>query len=370
MGGHALKNTPVSRIDLNTLTEVKAAVKEILLPYAEVDFPIERPGKKDFGDIDVLYKPTQSFKMMELAQSLFKPKEMVQNGIVISFAYHHYQRDEYIQVDLILVEDMQMSKFFYSFGDCGNLLGAVTHHYGLKFGFQGLFLIPTMETITCFLGSSQFASNVTVTDKIILSTDPNEICNYLKMSFEQWLQCESGCTEDIFAWIRSCRLYHGSIFSSINRNHRLKVNDRPMYRDFVTSIDAEVVEKAAALDQSSSSASLQLEAIRHFHKEQELSDIIEKVRRFERRRKLFNASLFLSHGLTSGPALGEAMAGFKQYIIARRMREQSQNCEVELEGQQQQQSQLFDVWLDSIEEGKESEVTEEVDLYLLNKLKD
>lgn len=340
MGGHALKNTVVSRVGLKTLNEVKSVVKDKLSSHVEVlDFPYERPGKTDFGDIDVLYKPTgHGMSVVQLVESVFQPAELVVNGIVISFAYPLESSSEYIQVDLIKVSDMEMAKFYYSYGDCGNLLGSVTHHHGIKFGNQGLFLTPTNETIERIDGAKLSSS---LTDKIILSTDPEEICRFLGLDYDKWKGFSS--TSDIFEWIKSCRLYHNGIFVD-NRKHRKKVDIRPMYRDFVATCESEEEEVGGKVSREDH----QMEAIVFFKKEQEVRDAIAEVRRAERRRELFNASRFMSRGYTAGPALGEAMAGFK--------REMREKFGVELND-----------WLDSLGEGAEAVVEEEVDQYCSNR---
>ena len=56
MGGNALKNTNIVRISLLTLNKIKEKIKEKVSDHLEIDFMIENPVKKDFGDLDVIYK--------------------------------------------------------------------------------------------------------------------------------------------------------------------------------------------------------------------------------------------------------------------------------------------------------------------------
>lgn len=55
MGGHALKKVKISRIDLDTYSNVKLDLKEKFGIMLNVEFLIEVPNKIDFDDIDVLY---------------------------------------------------------------------------------------------------------------------------------------------------------------------------------------------------------------------------------------------------------------------------------------------------------------------------
>ena len=125
MGGNALNKVIVSRINLEQYQKVKLDLKEKFNQYLELEFTIDVPGKIDFGDVDMLYMvngtidnnhniDTKNFDIVQLINKIYNPVEIVLNGQVCSFSYYLDTIDKYFQVDLIRVEDLSMSGFYFS----------------------------------------------------------------------------------------------------------------------------------------------------------------------------------------------------------------------------------------------------------------
>ena len=130
MGGHAIKTVKVERLSKVIYKQVIQEIIEILSKVPiKFAFTFETPGKEDFGDVDVLIDTTYGIgedesKVEELMRTHFQTVEIVKNGYVLSFAY---QKDGlYYQVDFILVSCLEMAQMYFSYGDCGAIIGRYT----------------------------------------------------------------------------------------------------------------------------------------------------------------------------------------------------------------------------------------------------
>ncbi len=160
MGGNALKKVIASRINLIQYNKIKTQLIEKFTGHLDIEFVIDVPNKQDFGDIDVLYtldnslSETKNLNIINLIKLLFNPVEIVHNGPVVSFAYELdkfdkldeldgsditnksveivqsnnitntstyfqpiYFQPTYFQVDLILCQDIRMSRVYFCYGD-------------------------------------------------------------------------------------------------------------------------------------------------------------------------------------------------------------------------------------------------------------
>ena len=102
--------------------------------------------------MDILYVSQDNINIINYIKEIFNPKEIYKNGDVISFSYEiNSFSEEYFQIDLIKCENesekLSMSKYYYSYGDLGNILGRITKKYDIRFGHKGLFINLLDETI-------------------------------------------------------------------------------------------------------------------------------------------------------------------------------------------------------------------------------
>ena len=146
-----------------------------------MDFPYETPGKTDFGDIDIIYTQNKDINIHNIVTTLFNPQEIVVNAHVLSFAFSFSQQctsdpvgcqvatKEYYQIDLISSDNLEMSKFYFSYGDIGMILGTILKHYNIKLGEMGLVIDVMDETVKAIYGNDE---KITTSNKLHLSSSP------------------------------------------------------------------------------------------------------------------------------------------------------------------------------------------------------
>ena len=363
MGGNAIKKVKISRINLLNYNKIKKLLFHIctfnkpiydqvmygncaidlcngvnnLSKYIDVDFIYDVPGKNDFGDIDVLYISDDKINIKNLITELYNPEEIVVNGDVTSFSYNYKYTDfilrddnlietkiieDYYQIDLIKcknLKNMISSKFYFSYGDLGGILGTILKYYGITFGSVGLWCNIKKETIKEYSNINCESFDF---DKIILTEDPHEICKYLNLDYEKW--CNGfDSKESIFKWITNCKFFNKDIYLSIKLNHRDNHRyDRPFYNEFLNYIKYNMIdlpEHNIQLEINKNQQKIeinknqQLAALKYFNKIGELKFLIEKNLIKIERKKKFNANHFIKYGY-EGKELGNIIIKFKEYI--------------------------------------------------------
>ena len=212
MGGNALKNTPTRRYaadEYHTLThEVMTRLKraksrawrfEVIPAYREKD---------SFGDMDILYSTDNDAPFdVDVVRYIFSPNEIVRNSGVISFDYKEFQ------IDLIHSpsheEDYALS--YFSWNDCGNLIGKLAHQLGLRHGHNGLHM-PIRED------NNKFGN-------IVLTLDHDETLQFLDLDVKKF---NSGFNnlEEIFDFVAASRYYNPDLYKLENLNTIARVRDR------------------------------------------------------------------------------------------------------------------------------------------------
>ena len=292
MGGHALKNTNTIRIDLNTLNKTKKEIKNIIGDEIIIAFPFENPDKTDFGDIDILYQPESNIDIFNFIVKKFNPKEIVANGGVISFSYK-LDENNFVQIDFIKSKILNLSKFYFSYGDVGQIIGMMTKYYGLSFGDSGLFI-------------KQF-NNETFTEKIYLSDNIQEICKYLDLDYFKWGSFLSEI--EIFEWLKSSKMCHPNIFISGNHEHRHKILTRPMYGRFIKWLDNNCTQDKY------NKYNKQNEAIEYFNKKDYLIKLLDNQLVLSNRKQKFNGNKLLELKVVKDAKdLGKFIKAFKNNI--------------------------------------------------------
>ena len=307
MGGNAIKKVLVSRINLETYQFIKKDIFSSLSLFFEMDFSFEVPNKIDFGDIDILYKSNPKVDLKKVIINQFNPIEIVYNGPVTSFAYS--LNNEYYQIDMVKCSNLHMSKFFFSYGDLGGVIGTITKFYGISYG-EGLWIHVSKETIKDYLKKE--IEDFTTT-KIFLSNDSKEICNYLDLDYEKW---KVGFEDkvSIFQWVISSSWFHKDIFKNLNSFEKKKTLVRPFYRDFNEYIFNENNKFDKQENIQCFQKNKQLEAIYYFKKIDLLNKIIEENKIKLERKKKCNGFKFKQFGYCD-KEIGIAIIEFKKFII-------------------------------------------------------
>lgn len=325
MGGKCLKKVICSRINLEDYNNIKKDLEIKFSKYLEIKFTIEVPGKIDFGDIDILYKyKLDEVNIIHLIQLIYEPIEIVKNGPVCSFSYYFEETNKYFQVDLILVEDLEMSNFYFSYGDLGGIIGRITKNYCLTFGSTGLWANINEETKSKCINKYQLNFSVEH-DSIIksyipfqmLTSDPKKICEYLGLNWEIWSNGFNS-KEEIFEWICQSPWFEPNSFRVLlNHEHRHRANSRPMYQEFINYIykdeDNLIIEKANIPNNINLNKNLQLESLEYFDKINNLINEFLPVEKKIIRKEKFNGKKLLDLGIES-KQLNKYLDSFNIYI--------------------------------------------------------
>jgi hypothetical protein len=304
MGGNALKNTKTERKNKKEYDEIKFTILKILSEHLICDIIYEVPEKKDFGDLDVLYISNEKIIMKDLVTKLFNPNEIVVNGSVMSFDYNQFQ------IDLIKCpnkEYMNMAMFFYGYGDIGSIIGRICNHYGLKYGHEGLWANILDNT----LDEKKEIDVSKNTTKLILSTDPVNICKFLEYDYKEW-QKGFETKESIFKWLTSSKYFNADIFSVLNHEHYQRAIKRTIYMEFLKYINISSIERAS-IEKSYIKINLQSMAIKYFEKEKELEEIIKYRNKLNERKRKFNGKYLIELNIKQ-EEIGEIIKNFKEYI--------------------------------------------------------
>lgn len=303
MGGNSIKTVPISRINLETYNALKNKITKDISQYVKLDFPYQIPNKIDFGDIDILYETNEKVNFIKLIIDLYNPVEIVPNGQVISISY--LINSEYYQVDFLKCKNLNMSKFFYSYGDLGGVIGTISKKYSIGFG-EGLWCNINKKLINEYSGNE--IEDYTPS-KIILSENPIEICKYLNLDYEKWI-LGFETKESIFEWVTSSSLFHKDIFLNLNILEKRKNNIRPFYKDFIEYI---FNENKCKEKEPINIYNKQLEALKYFNKIELLDKLIEKNNIKNSRKKKFNGHKFMKYGFMKED-IGICILEFKKYI--------------------------------------------------------
>ncbi len=292
MGGNAIKKVFVSRINVCEYKQVKQVIIDTFSSIIQIDFAYDKPGKESYGDLDVLYiHPGTNLNLKEEIIKLFNPVEIVTNGLVISWAYK-YSEDKYFQIDMVKCINIPMCKFYYSYGDLGNIVGRMTKFYGLKFGHEGLSVnFPNLEPI-------------------MLTSEPKLICEYLDLDYNHWVQGFE-LEEEIFKWIANTdKLFSPNIFLSqeeSNYEHRHKTQTRPMYGNWIKWLEEQ------NFDRNIPRQDLSMDALEYFNKIGIYNELIKLREKREMLKRKFNGSKLIKLGINE-KIIGQSIIKFKSWI--------------------------------------------------------
>lgn len=224
MGGNALKNTTVKRLDPADFLRVSDTVSKALLlaiPGARVEVIPAYGSKADFGDLDVLVTSEHVQAagggefLQKLARDTFNATDLFKNGNVLSFDYRATadQAEPGFQVDVITMPaatfDYALS--YFSFNDLGNLIGRTAHKAGLTHGHDGLWFYMRE-------GDYLFRN-------ILLTRDHSTALAFLGYDPKRFAQGFDGLV-DIFQYVAGSDFFNSDIFLLENRNAESRIRDR------------------------------------------------------------------------------------------------------------------------------------------------
>jgi hypothetical protein len=225
MGGNALKNVVTRRYARDEYFKLKERIlNKIRERIDQFDVPKEFPCKESFGDLDVLIVCPPSLNITNVIKELFHPTEIVHNGDVYSFDFEEFQ------IDFILTpkEQFENAIVYLSYSDLGGLIGNICHKVGLKYGIQGLWMnVHTKEF-----------DPTTTSTKLILSTDTQQIFDFLGYNYERYTKGFDD-HQEFFQWIAEGKYFRRYYFDDdqLNHAHRQRTSKRPIYIKFIAYLN-------------------------------------------------------------------------------------------------------------------------------------
>jgi hypothetical protein len=203
MGGKALKILGIETERKSTSEHLR--IESTLIPIISELFKTEVKGvkfyrnKESHGDLDLLI--LNNGNLGDIYEKLKSFGPIHKNGNVYSFEYDKYQIDLILQTD----ENWVFCDSFFNYDPCGNLIGKISHKFGLKFGFSGL-----VYPFRAFSGR--------LTQNIIISKDTEKIFKFLGLDYDKYTE-GFNTVEEIFDWIVSSKYFCGENFLMENLNH-------------------------------------------------------------------------------------------------------------------------------------------------------
>ena len=153
MGGTALKNCEITRMDRNQFHDL---AQKVVNNFAKMNIRASVircfKSKQDFGDIDILVESDRlPHDWINQVSNALESKEVVPNGDVVSFEADGHQ------VDIIKSskEKYVFAYHYFADNDKGNFIGKLTRRMNLKYGHDGLYYV--------FRNGDQVIENICVT---------------------------------------------------------------------------------------------------------------------------------------------------------------------------------------------------------------
>ncbi len=250
MGGNATKQFGSQRVNKETYIKISSMLSNVLLWNNQWEhncfhnfklYPIPYIANKDsFGDMDIAVLTVKNInfcaKNVEVAingynfinsQELVKMVGWVKNGNVISVAMQFFIDNAWtapFQIDFIVFsneETYNFARHYFSYNDLGNLVGVVAKKYGLKFGFNGLFVQSYFDE-KGRLGNKHH-SQYKVEQKI--TSDFEQAFKMLGYDVERFKQGFAS-TEEVVKYVASSPLFHPDMFKDSERTGESLKRDR------------------------------------------------------------------------------------------------------------------------------------------------
>lgn len=316
MGGKALKNTFTERKNTAEYKEIESKLvpifkKDLGTTVYVVESYLE---KATHGDMDIMIMFTQelydkNFNLYKYIKDTFNPNDIINNGGVISFDYDEFQ------IDIIPINEniWKPAIAFFSFDPSGNLFGKIAHHFGLKYGWNGLYY-PFRNF------------NGRLSKNILISTDNHEIFNFLGYDFDRYKEGFTTLIE-IFDYIIDGKYFNNKTFlmenlNAIDRKRNLK---RKTYQQFLQYVENNSVESNYEFKKDKSAY---LDLIDDTFPKAKLKWNISELKRLDDENKELNAkfngkTIMAKYPTLKGKELGntitkfrDSLGDFKEYALS------------------------------------------------------
>lgn len=241
MGGNAFEKAErvTAQEYKNLCDDISWALRNIMGQYKHFCIPLSVREKDSHGDVDVLVVGSKIEAALKQMKNAFLVEEQIDNPSGHNLLV--YFEGKRIQVDLNKVadDDFQYASIYFSWNDCGNLIGRIAHRQGLKHGHDGLWYVHRK-------GDHQLG-------EILLTKSYLDALIYLGFDVDEH---DHGFDtfEQMFEWVKKSKHFEACAFPLEHRNHAARTRDakRKTYNAFLRWLDfqGEYVEsdKAAWLE--------------------------------------------------------------------------------------------------------------------------
>ena len=294
MGGNALKTTVSKRMDVQRYEQIKKEIINILKEhYLSGVVPLEKPGKLDYGDLDIICLIDESKGVFDAVKTIHS-KESRKNGHVVSFEYKGHQIDE---IHVNTMDELEFAELFYSYGDTGMILGMMCKTVGLILKDRELKISLPKPLDT---------------QKLKLTKNIHEVLSFLGLSYNDW---EKGfkTLDEIFCWITSSRYFRPDAFKreSLASKGRKRDGDRPMFQQFVDFCERHRFSDDVLNRDRFHQQTVFTDALQFFDKKQQYTDLIKEKEMIDHIRQKFNGVLVMKWTGASGKKIGTIIANVK-----------------------------------------------------------
>ena len=173
--------------------------------------------KDSFGDADIVIS-CEAKDWEIIIGTLSKKFVHYKNGKTFSFGWKTNYSETPFQIDLIYTgcaeDDFKVALDYFSYNDCGNLVGRLAHRCGFKYGHAGLIYVLRDPT-----------NKSNVIKEIVVTKNTESIHEFLDLDHEAFKQ-GFDTLEEMFEWVSSSRYFDPSIYLLDNINAVSRIRDR------------------------------------------------------------------------------------------------------------------------------------------------
>jgi hypothetical protein len=228
MGGKLFN---LGRISRDRYLKIEMAMREYLDCKVGTDayrIPRYYSTKPDFGDMDIIIRLSDSTTWQTLRQEFVTDlgvTETKSGGGVFSTVYQGLQVDYFTAAP----EFFESTYNYLSFNDLGNLLGKICRRFNLKYGEEGLAYVFRRQ-------GGNYKKDLGV------STDFAEICRFLELDYDRWLQ---GFDElaDVFEWVIASPYFSVRPYIDQSTSLEKRVKERTTIQKFLTYLEEQQITK-------------------------------------------------------------------------------------------------------------------------------
>lgn len=302
MGGKALKQIGIETQRKTTedliriYQEISQRLHKIGLTTHLVDF---YRSKETHGDLDILIKMQgQPVNLKNWVRDNITTN-LVYSKPVVSFEYENFQ------VDLIPIaqSNWETAKFFFDKDPSANLMGKITHKFGLKYGWAGL-VYPFRN----FSGR--------LTRDIVISKDPRKICEFLGFDYDRYIN-GFDTLEEIFEFVVGSKYFNTDYFRMENLGHidRKRNKKRQTYQQFLEYVNT-IKKPGYVFDKKDSYIDYIDKEFPEAKLKQKLKILYKKDEQAKEIASKFNGRLVMQRiPELKGKELGEALNSFKSMFL-------------------------------------------------------